>query len=37
MLENLERETVKSAMEGVKPVIKYQNNSLIVLEDDHIF
>jgi len=27
MLENLERETVKSAMEGVKPVIKYQNNS----------
>ena len=27
MLEDLENETVKSAMEGVKPVIKYQNNS----------
>ena len=27
MLENLENETVKSAMEGVKPLIKYQNNS----------
>tara|TARA_B100001564_G_C20646265_1_gene674552 strand:+ start:1079 stop:1687 length:609 start_codon:yes stop_codon:yes gene_type:complete len=27
MLKDLEDETVKSAMEGVKPVIKYQNNS----------
>jgi len=27
MLKDLENETVKSAMEGVKPVIKYQNNS----------
>ena len=27
MLKDLEEETVKSAMEGVKPIIKYQNNS----------
>jgi dUTP pyrophosphatase len=27
MLKDLEDETVKSAMEGVKPVIKFQNNS----------
>ena len=27
MLEELEAETVASAMEGIKPVIKYQNNS----------